>query len=54
MMHAQLPLPSGEGRGEGSRKGYAGTRNDLLPTYRSLALLGFPHPNPLPEGEEAA
>ncbi len=49
-----LPLPPGEGWGEGNRKHNkpqtctAASQNQAGP-----ALRGFPHPNPLPEGEGA-
>jgi NADH dehydrogenase [ubiquinone] 1 alpha subcomplex assembly factor 7 len=48
-----LPLPPGEGWGEGSRKHKPQTYTAASPDQAGPALRGLPHPDPLPEGEGA-
>ncbi len=47
------PLPPGEGWGEGSGKRRPIQRKNN-PAHAKDSACGFPHPNPLPEGEGAA
>ncbi len=47
------PLPPGEGRGEGGRTDEPRSSNASAHEAEEAALRGFPHPDPLPEGEGA-
>ena len=48
-----LPLPAGEGRGEGSRKDRFRRLEDARATAGTHRAVGLPHPSLLPEGEGA-
>ena len=50
---ALLPLPPGEGWGEGAAKPLRFVPNPNLPNLKGLSKAAGPHPSPLPEGEGA-
>ncbi len=50
---ARPPLPPGEGRGEGSPAARSLDTSGVVLAVAQSSPRGFPHPNPLPEGEGA-